>query len=372
MTGERRRRAAGREEATGTGDDVPRREDAPLLTGEAAYTDDVDVDERDLLHASIVRSPHASATIEGIDLGPALATEGVVAAYTAADVDDAGTPGDVQPLFRGGLPRLELPRRPLLVGVGERVRYEGEGVAVVVATDRYVARDAAAAVAVDYEVHEPVVDPVAAVDGPGPDEGTEADGTDGADGAGAAPVHESVPDNVALEWELGDAEATAAAFDDAAQVTRIDLHNQRLAPNAIEPRAALATYEPGRDRLTLRMTTQVPHVHRRLLAETLGHPEERLRVVAPEVGGGFGSKIHHYPDEALAAWCATRLERPVRWQARRSESFRTDAHGRGHDAHAELAVDADGRITGLRSETVADVGAYVSTSRRSSRRSTTG
>jgi carbon-monoxide dehydrogenase large subunit len=324
----------------GVGDGVPRREDAPLLTGEATYTDDVD--ERDLLHAAVLRSPHAHATIRDVDTSAAEAMSDVVAVYTATDVDAAGTPGDIQPLFTGGLPRLELPRRPLLAEGA--VRYEGEGVAVVVATDRYAAHDALDRIDVAYGPREAVVDPVAAVD--------EED---------APVVHEPVPDNVALEWELGDAEATDAAFEDADQVTTLELRNQRLAPNAIEPRAAVATYETAGERLTVRMTTQVPHVHRRLFADALGLPEHRVRIVAPEVGGGFGSKIHHYPAETLAAWCAVRLGRPVKWQARRSESFRTDSHGRGHRARAELAVDDDGCITGLRSETVASIGAYVST-----------
>jgi carbon-monoxide dehydrogenase large subunit len=320
------------------GDDVPRREDARLLTGEAIYTDDID--RRGLLHLAVLRSPHAHAAVTRIDTTPAERADGVVAAYTAADVADAGTPGDVQPLFTGGLPRLELPRRPLLAeGV---VRYEGEGVAAVVATDRYAAADALDLIEVGYEPREAVVDPVAALDG-GP------------------PVHETVTDNVALEWELGDAEATAAAVETAAHVTSLELSNQRLAPTAIEPRAAVADYDAADGRLTVRMTTQVPHVHRRLLSDALGLAEQRIRVVAPEVGGGFGSKIHHYPDETLAAWCAMQLGRPVKWQARRSESFRTDAHGRGHEARAELAVDADGRITALRSDTHANMGAYVST-----------
>jgi carbon-monoxide dehydrogenase large subunit len=324
----------------GVGDDVPRREDAPLLTGEATYTDDVA--ERDLLYAAVLRSPHAHATIESIDAAAAEATDGVVAAYTASDVDGSRTPGDLQPLFTGGLPRLELPRRPLLAE--ETVRYEGEPVAVVVATDRYVAHDALDRIGVTYREHEAVVDPATAVE--------DAD---------APVVHDAVPDNVALEWELGDAEAAASAFEAAAQVTTLDVRNQRLAPNAIEPRAAVAEHEPASGRLTVRMTTQVPHVHRRLFSDVLGIAEQKVRIVAPEVGGGFGSKIHHYPAETLTAWCSMRLGRPVKWQARRSESFRTDAHGRGHDAHAELAVDEDGRMTALRSRTYASIGAYVST-----------
>lgn len=327
-------------ETAGISDDIPRREDEPLLTGEATYTDDIK--EQDMLHMAVLRSPHAHATVEEIDASAAAVMDGVVAVYTAADIEAEGTPGDIQPLFRGGFPTLETPRRPLLAE--DVVRYEGEGVAAVVATDRYVAHEALGSIEVSYEEHEAVVEPVEAV---------ESDDT--------PEVHDSVPDNLALEWELGDAEATAAAFEEAAQVTTLDLRNQRLAPNAIEPRAAVATYESGSEHLTVRMTTQIPHPHRRLFSDALGIPEHKIRIVAPEVGGGFGSKIHHYPDETLAAWCATQLGEPVKWQARRSGSFRTDSHGRGHDAHVELAVDEDGRITGLRSETYANIGAYVST-----------
>ncbi|MEL7061293.1 MAG: molybdopterin cofactor-binding domain-containing protein, partial [Acidobacteriota bacterium] len=240
------------------------------------------------------------------------------------------------------LPDIRTPDHPILAH--ERVRHVGDGVAVVVADDRYVARDAADLVEVDYEPLDAVVDPREAT----------ADG--------APKVHDDCDANIAFDWQLGDLERVDAAFAGAAHRVEVTLRNNRLIPHAIEPRAALAEFDPGSGELTVWMTSQNPHVHRLLMnLASLGLPEHKIRIVAPEVGGGFGSKIHHYPDEAIVAWCSMRLGRPVKWTATRSETNLTDAHGRDHVSRGVLALDAEGTILGLQVETWAAMGAYLST-----------
>jgi carbon-monoxide dehydrogenase large subunit len=263
-----------------------------------------------------------------------------VAVYTAADLDAAGVPGKVPTAWL--LPDIKTPDHPILAR--GRVRHVGDAVAVVVAEDRYTARDAAELVEVDYEPLPAVVGAVAAL----------ADG--------APQLFDDVPGNVAFDWNLGDRDKTEAALAAAERTVTLQLHNQRLIPHAIEPRAALAEYDPAGGRLTLRMTSQNPHVHRLLMSlASVGLPEHKIRVIAPEVGGGFGSKIHHYPDEAVVSFCAMQLGRPVKWTADRSEANLTDAHGRDHTTRATMALDGDGRITGLKVETTAAMGAYLST-----------
>ena len=204
------------------------------------------------------------------------------------------------------------------------------------------ARDAAEKVKVDYEVLPSVTDPAKAKSGP--------------------QIHEVAPKNTIYEWSLGDAKATDAAFAAAKHVTKLDIVNNRLVPNAIEPRAALAEYDAGTDNLTLWNTSQNPHVARLVIAAFVGMaPEHKLRVIAPDVGGGFGSKIFIYPEEVVCLWAARKVRRPVKWTAERSESFLTDAHGRDHVTHAELALDANGKILALSAKTIANLGAYMST-----------
>jgi carbon-monoxide dehydrogenase large subunit len=226
----------------------------------------------------------------------------------------------------------------------DTVRYVGDGVAVVVAEDKYTARDAADLVEVDYEPLEAVTDPAKAAK------------------AGAPLVHANEPDNIAFDWEIGDKAKTDEAFANAAHTARFDLRNNRLIPNAIEPRATLADFNKITGELTVYMTTQNPHIHRLLMSiASLGLPEHKIRVITPEVGGGFGSKIHHYPDEVITAWAAMQIGRPVKWTATRSESNMTDAHGRDHVSTAEMALNADGKILGVRVNTYAAMGAYLST-----------
>lgn len=315
-----------------------RREDPALVTGQGKYTDDLTLPG--MLHAVIVRSPYAHAKLNGIDTGEALAVDGVVAIYTGQDIVDSGVGGVVPVGWL--LPTLKTPAHPILAI--DTVRHVGDGVAVVVATSRAIARDAADLVEVDYDPHDAVTDVRAALDD------------------GAPEVHTDAPGNLAFDWELGDSEATNAAFENAAHKVKVDLRNSRLIPHAVEPRGCLASHDPISGEVTLRMTSQNPHVHRLLLCmAAINVPEHKLRIIAPEVGGGFGSKIHVYPDEAITAWCAMQLHRPVKWIATRSETNLTDAHGRDHASLCEMATDSTGRITGVRVTTHASMGAYLST-----------
>jgi len=215
---------------------------------------------------------------------------------------------------------------------------------VVIAETLAQAKDAAEKVQVDYEVLPAVADPAQA------------------QSAGAAQIHEVAPKNTIYQWQLGDKGKTDAAFQSAAHVTKLDIVNNRLVPNAIEPRAAIGEYDSGTGHFTLWNTTQNPHVARLVIAAFIGMaPEHKLRVIAPDVGGGFGSKIFIYPEEVVALWASKRVGRPVKWVAERVESFLSDAHGRDHVTHAEMAFDRDGKVVGLRARTIANLGAYMST-----------
>ena len=320
------------------GTSIKRREDPDLITGRGKYTDDLTLPN--MAHATIVRSPHAHARVGAIDTSKARALPGVLAAYTAADVEASGTPGQIPTVWLH--PGIKTPAHPILAS--EIVRYVGDGVAVVVAEDRYTARDAADLVEVEYESLPAVVNPEKAT-------------------AGEAPqLFDEAPNNISFEWELGDREKTEQAFSSAAHNVSLRLLNNRMLPHAIEPRCALASWDDLKGELTVWMTSQNPHVHRLLMSlASLGLPEHKIRIIAPEVGGGFGSKIHHYPDEAITAWCSMQLRRPVKWTATRSEANLTDAHGRDHVTEAAMALDDQGRIQGLRVKTYAAMGAYLST-----------
>jgi len=325
----------------GIGAAILRREDPRFLAGRGRYVDDLAVPGA--LHCALVRSPHAHARLGAVDPRRAADAPGVVAVFTGADMAADGV-GPMRSLWAirsaDGRPMAEPPRWAL---ARERVRHVGEAVAVVIAETPAAAADAADLVAVDYEPLPAVVASRQAL------------------AEGAPRLHEAAPGNVAFRWARGDAAAVRQAFTRAAHVTRLDLVNQRLAGAAIEPRAVIAVPDPDGAGLTLYAATQVPHHVRRLVAEELGLPEGRLRVVAPDVGGGFGYKGKHYPEETIVAWAARRLGRPVRWVASRSESFLADTQGRDHVTHAELALDADGRFLALRVETLANLGAWVST-----------
>jgi len=323
------------------GSAIERREDPRLVTGDAEYTDDIQYPRE--VFMAVVRSRYGHARIEGIDTSAAEGSEDVLAVYTHEEVAASDAPGTLAVWIDEEY--ATTPDRPILAD--GRVRYQGEPVAVVVAEDRYAAATATDLVDVSYDRLDAVTDPVEAVSGEAPT------------------VHEEAPDNVALEWEGGDEVAVEAAFEAAADVVELDLENNRLIPTAMETRAAIARYEPGDGKLTVEMTSQNPHLHREWLAETLGLRKQDIRVRAPDVGGGFGSKIHHYPEEALVAFAAMDLERPVKWQATRTEGFASTSHGRNHRAHAEMAFDEDGNITGLRTDTHVGVGGYVSSAEAS-------
>ena len=316
------------------GSAIERREDPALVSGEAEYTDDIQKPE--MTHMAMVRSQYAHAEIEEVDTSAAEEMDGVVAVYTAEDLD---VPGNLPVGWL--LDSLEQVDHPILAG--DRVRYQGDAVAIVVAEERYQAHDAADAVDVEYERLDAVAHPGEALDDDAP------------------VIHEEAGSNQAFDWEIGDQEATKQAFEEAETTVSLDLHNQLLIPNAIEPRATVADYHPRTDELELDMTSQNPHVHRLLMSGVIDHPEHKLSIRAPEVGGGFGSKIHHYADEALTALAAKDLERPVKWTATRTETYITDAQGRGHETTGEMALDDDGNITGLRVHTEANMGAYLST-----------
>ncbi|MBP0463253.1 xanthine dehydrogenase family protein molybdopterin-binding subunit [Roseomonas sp. PWR1] len=326
----------------GIGASVRRKEDFRFLQGRGAYTDDFN--RQGQLHAWILRSPHAHARIKGVDTKAAAAMPGVVAVFTGADMardNIGGLPCGWQIHNKDGSPMAEPPHPVLAV---DKVRHVGDPVAVAIAATREQARDAAEAISVDYDVL-----PAAA-------------SMDAALKPGAAPIHDGVAGNLCYDWHIGDKAVVDAAFASAAKVVSLDLVNNRLIPNAMEPRAALGEFDRTTGEYTLTTTSQNPHVIRLLMGANVLHiPESKLRVVAPDVGGGFGSKIYHYAEEAIVTWSAGKLARPVKWTADRSESFMSDAHGRDHVSHAELALDADGKFLGLRVSTLANMGAYLST-----------
>jgi carbon-monoxide dehydrogenase large subunit len=323
------------------GQSVPRREDQRFLTGAGQYTDDVVLPGQ--TYAAFVRSPHAHARIRSVNTAAALKSPGVVAIYTGADLADAkvgGLPCGWLIHSKDGTPMKEPPHPVLAQG---KVRHVGDQVALVVAETALQARDAAELVEVDYEELAPVID------------------LEQADQAGVA-VHDEVPDNVCFDWGHGNKDAVDAAFAKAAKVSKLQFANNRLIPNAMEPRAANAQYTRHDDSYTLYVANQNPHVERLLMgAFVLGLPESRLRVIAPDVGGGFGSKIFLYPEETALVWASKRVGRPIKWTAERSESFLTDAHGRDHVTTAELALDEQGTFLALRVKTIANLGAYLST-----------
>jgi aerobic carbon-monoxide dehydrogenase large subunit len=325
--------------STGIGAPVRRKEDARFLTGRGTYTDDINRPGQ--VHAFILRSPHAHAEIKGVDTAKAKAAPGVLAVYTGGDMQVGGLPCGWLIHSKDGSPMAEPPHPVLAQG---KVRHIGDPVAVVIAETRAEAKDAAELIAVDYNTLPAVV---SAEDALKP---------------GAPQLHEQAKGNLCYDWHLGDKAAVDAAFAKAAHVTRIDIVNNRLVPNAMEPRAAIGEYDRATGEHTLYTTSQNPHVIRLLMgAFVLQLPEHKLRVVAPDVGGGFGSKIYHYAEEAIVTWASARVGRPIKWTAERGESFASDAQGRDHVTHAELALDKDGKFLALRVATIANLGGYLST-----------
>jgi aerobic carbon-monoxide dehydrogenase large subunit len=324
------------------GESVKRVEDPRFIQGRGKYVANLELPG--MAYAAIKRSPHAHAKINGINIDAAKDLEGVIAVYTGQDLVDGITASGPCGAIPCGYvpPNTKVPTHHALAI--DNVRHAGDGVAVVVAESAYIAYDALDLIEVDYGPLPAVVDAKAAAQ------------------EGAPQVHEDIPNNISYTWSIGDKESSDMAFAQADHVVELDLINQRLIPNAMEPRAAVAQWNRFTGDMTLWTTSQNPHIIRLLLAAfTLGIPENKLRVISPDVGGGFGSKIFHYPEEVIVPWVARATNRPVKWVATRSESYMTDAHGRDHITTCKLALKNDGRITALQVSTYANMGAYLST-----------
>jgi carbon-monoxide dehydrogenase large subunit len=317
------------------GASIKRREDPRFITGKGNYTDDLKLSG--MTHAVFVRSPHANAKIRKIDTAKASKAPGVVAIFTGKDMTG------VNSLPCGWLlPELKIPAHMPLAT--DAARYVGDPVAIVIAESQSAASDAAELVAVDWDVLPSVTS------------------TEKAAAKGSPQIHEVAPDNVAFRWQIGDGAATDAAFKSAAVTVKKRIVNQRLVANPMEPRACVARYDEATGDWTLWVTSQNPHVHRLLMtAFVLGIPEHKVRVIAPDVGGGFGSKIFLYNEETVCTWATKQIKRPIRWTSSRREAFQTDAHGRDHVTDAEVALSRDGKFLGLRVKTTANLGAYLST-----------
>ncbi len=321
------------------GESVRRKEDYRFLTGAGQYTDDITMQAQS--YAVFVRSPHAHAVIKSIDISAASAMPGVVRIFIGKDLEGkmGGLPCGWLINNPDGTPMNEPPHPVLALG---KVRHVGDQLAMVIADTLEQAKNAAEAVQVDYDVLPAVVDVRDAATGP--------------------QLHDAAPNNKCYKWVLGDKGNVDAAFANAAHVTKLDLINNRLVPNAMEPRVAIGNYSRATEEYVLYVSNQNPHVERLLMtAFVLGLPEHKVRVIAPDVGGGFGSKIYLYAEDVALTWAAKEVNRSIKWTCERSESFLTDAHGRDHVSHAEMAMDKDGKFLGMRVHTHANLGAYLST-----------
>ncbi len=310
---------------------LKRKEDPRMIKGLAHYVDDIQL--TGMHYVAFVRSPYAHARLRSIDTSKARTAPGVVAVLTGEDV--RGSIGPVP--CAAQIPDMKAAQRPVLAL--DKVRFVGEPVAVVVATDRYLARDAVDLVEVDYEPMTPVVNPEKAL------------------AKGATLIYEQFKDNIAFRWELEGGEVKKA-FKQADRVVRQRMINQRLIPMAMEPRGVVAEYKPGEKLLTVWSATQVPHLLRTQIAAMLNFPENAVRVIAPEVGGGFGSKLNVYAEEALVAYLAIQLAKPMKWIESRRENFLATIHGRDQICDMELAVKRDGTLLGMRCQIIADLGSY--------------
>ncbi|XHC00671.1 xanthine dehydrogenase family protein molybdopterin-binding subunit [Nitratireductor sp. ac15] len=325
----------------GIGARVLRKEDKRFITGKGRYTDDIRNERQ--AYAAFVRSPHAHAKVKSIDSAEAEKMDGVIAVLNGKQLTDDGIGNlicgwavnskDGSPMNMGAWSALAT----------DKVRYVGDAVVLVVAETQAQARAAAEAVEVDYEELPAVVHAVDALKG------------------GAPQVHENAPGNLIFDWGLGEEAAVDKALASAAHVTEMKIVNNRLSPNPMEPRSAIATYDEAEDHYTLYTTSQNPHVARLVLSAFYQvAPEHKLRVIAPDVGGGFGSKIYIYPEEIACLWASMKTKRSVKWTSTRSEAFLTDAHGRDHVSTAKIGFDAQNRIVGLKVDTIANLGAYMS------------
>ncbi len=325
----------------GIGAAVKRKEDKRFITGAGRYTDDIRLENQ--AYAAFVRSPHAHANIKNIDKSAAEGMDGVLAVLDGKQLTGDGigniicgwaiTSKDGSPMNMGAWSALAT----------DKVRYVGDAVVAVIAETKDQAAEAALAVVVDYE------------------ELPAAAHIDAATAAGAPEIHDNAPGNVIYDWEIGEKDPTEAALAGAAHITEMDITNNRLSPNAMEPRAAITKYDAAEDHYTLYTTSQNPHVARLVLSAFYAvAPEHKLRVIAPDVGGGFGSKIYIYPEEIVCLWAAMKTKRSIKWTAERTEAFLTDAHGRDHVTKAKMGFDASGNIVGFKVSTKANFGAYMS------------
>ncbi|HJM95762.1 MAG TPA: molybdopterin cofactor-binding domain-containing protein, partial [Candidatus Marinimicrobia bacterium] len=316
------------------GKSVKRVEDPRFLQGQGKYVANIKLP--DMAHVAVLRSPHAHAKINSINTAAAKALDGVIDVFVGQDLIDGGV-GKMPVIWQ--VPDNKIPDRwPL---TPDKVRHVGDSVAAVVAEDPYIARDALDLIEVDYEALEATT-------------GAKATTEDG-----KPLVHDEIENNISFKWGLGDREACDKAFEEADHVVKLDLINQRLIANAMEPRACAAQWIAATENMTVWTTSQNPHIIRfGLSAVTLPMLDEhKLRVISPDVGGGFGSKIFHYPEEVIVPWIAKKINRPCKWVATRSESFMTDSQGRDHVQNCKLALKSDGTITGLYVELHADMGA---------------
>jgi carbon-monoxide dehydrogenase large subunit len=314
------------------GQPLRRREDFKFITGKGTYTDDMKAPG--MLHMAVLRSPHAHAIIKAVDLSAAQASEGVRLVLSGADL--AGKIGSIVPNWI--MPGTKVPDRPVVAI--DRVRFVGECVALVVANTQAEAHDAVNLIDVDYETLPAVVDEKAAIRD------------------GAPQLHDNVPNNITTLYKIGGGDFKKAASE-ADQILKLRIANNRLIPTCMETRSILA--EPNIDgTLTLNMQSQVPHMHRRWIADAVGISEHQLRIVAPDIGGGFGAKMHLYPEELLCPYLARKLGVPVKWWESRSESHQSTSHGRAHTETLEIAIRNDGKILGLKVDTLGNVGAYLS------------
>lgn len=316
------------------GESIKRREDPRLIQGLGTYTDDVRL--VGTLHMVLVRSPHAHANITSVDVSAAQAVNGVVGVFTGEELAEA-----LGSLICGWVvpDTKEVPHPPLAVG---KVRCVGDAVVAVIANDPAIAADAATLVEVEYDVLDAVVNSEIATQGNAPQ------------------IHDDAPNNIAFEWEVGGGEIEEAAQNAEVRVSQ-RIVNQRLIPNSMEGRAVQVDYNPGTDQITMWTSTQIPHLVRLLLALVTGHPEQKIHVIAPDVGGGFGSKIYLYAEDVIAFTIAKALGKPIKWTESRSENYLATTHGRDHISDAEIMGNRDGTITGIRTTTYANMGAYLST-----------
>lgn len=325
----------------GIGARVVRKEDKRFITGKGRYTDDMIVPG--MKHAHFLRSPHAHARIKSIDISAAEKMPGVIGILNGQQLTEDAIGNLICGWMvhsKDGTPMNMGAWRPL---ASDTVRYVGDAVAVIVADTKAQARDAAEAVVVDYETLPLVTSAVAALE------------------AGAPQIHPEAKGNLIFDWEIGEAASTDAAIANAAHVTEMKIVNNRLVPNPMEPRAALGVYDEAEDHYTVWTTSQNPHVARLVMSAFYNvAPENKLRVIAPDVGGGFGSKIYIYPEEIVCLWASKRTGVPVKWNSDRTEAFLTDAHGRDHVSTVKMAFDANNKITGLKVDTIANLGAYMS------------